>query len=371
MLKIIALLVSAFLASFFGFLAIQKFSPSTFFQSGITHVILLVFLTAINFIIFYIIYNAYKKHKNIRLFIVALAFYVYGFSFVHHAALMPWAFNEIASEIAVQYGLFLGTLIFVVGLALPMEEFSDIVYKNKFRILLILAFLFVSSSLFWLLTPEITAMFERNVNAFSLATGILLFILIVSFFGRTREFKNPLLFYTTIGLAILLNVVVIPFFDYNEWNLIWWYLHLIFLVAFTLIFIGVIRGQAKSDGLATLFQGSLFTQTKIRVRLTVSFLLVALIPTVIIGYLNYNYISNFLEKNILKSIREVVDLKTNELKKFTDDIKSQIKVVQNLVNVRKHFPTIVQYFEDKKNQNFIEAKAALDQELITIQKNLS
>lgn len=371
MLKIIALSAFAFLASFFGFLAIQKFFPSIFFQSGIAHAILLFLLAAINFRIFHITYNAYKKHKNIRLFIVALAFYVYGFSFLHHAILMPLSFSETSSEIVVQYGLFLGTLIFVAGLALPLEEFSDIVYKNKFRILLMLAFLFVGSSLFWLLAPEITATFEHSANAFNLATGILLFILIVSFLGRTKEFKNPLLFYTTIGLAILLAFAVTPFFDYDEWNLIWWYSHFIFFIAFTLIFIGIARGQAKEDGLITLFKSPLFTQTKIRIRLTVSFLLVALIPTVIIGYLNYNYISNFLEKNILKSIGEVADLKINELKKFTDDVKSQISIAQNLINVRKHFPTIVQYFEDKKNQNFIEAKAALDQELITIKKTLA
>src|SRR3989338_9715081 len=115
MIKLFLMALTAFLLPFSAFFALQFFSTEFFFYNTAIHSTIVLIISAISFLIFYAVYNSYKQSKNVRLFVVALAFYIYGFSFLPHA-ISTTIFSDVVSEIATQYGLFFGTLIFVVGL---------------------------------------------------------------------------------------------------------------------------------------------------------------------------------------------------------------------------------------------------------------
>ena len=120
--SIIFIAFISFLTSFAGFILLYKgFFGGIIYHSHLAHSILLIITCAIAFYTAYLADQAYLKNRDPRVFIISLAFYVFGLSFLSHAVSIPdWQFfNEAIFDITEHYGLFIGAFILFALVFLP------------------------------------------------------------------------------------------------------------------------------------------------------------------------------------------------------------------------------------------------------------
>ncbi len=237
----------AFLASFFILLFTKEssFANLVYFNTVLHSILMLVICTVI-FYSAYFSYQIYKQSRQVSLFAVSLSLYVFGLVFLVHSMYIS-GFVEMskeAFEVSEHYGLFLGSLVFFL-LTVSFDKAKDFVFKNKtvilYCLLLAVAFFVVSMLIF----DSVAVFLNQYIDYFVFLTAVSFLLLSIFSFRKFKQYKNKMYFYLSLGFAVLINAGVAPFL-YEDWNIFWWYFHLIFLFGFLFVLFGLLKNSHLS-----------------------------------------------------------------------------------------------------------------------------
>ena len=347
-------------ALFFGvfvFLEVSGFGERAY-KDVVLHSILLFVVCFLSFYVSYFAYEASSRNKNPIIFMIALAFYAFGFSFLIHAISIPdfAVFNEAIFDVTEHYGLFLGSLILVFSL-FSIRESKDILFKNHAKIFVAFAASTLLGFFALMLFPVLTKNLVAIVDIVTAATGLLFLLSIIFFVQQYLRYKKSLLLYLVSGLAIVLNTAIIPFF-YQEWNLLWWYFHFVFLVGFMVIWMGLIINQRKEVGFFNVFGEEEPVYRKMTTKLFLLFLLISLLPVIIFGVTSIRSTQTNLEKDVQNKLLLLAEAKEGQIFVYMDFIEtlvldfSQDKFIANSIKSENYSENgLNEYLAKKKLLN--------------------
>jgi len=245
MKKVIIFASSAFLVSFLGFIYIFKIIaiPDYFIHGHLVHGIVMVMICLASFFSSYRAYIAYSYSKSAYELFLALIFYVFGFIFLAHGAFVPGFlfFDNVLFDVFEHTGLFLGSFLFL-GLGLSLSRWDKKIYEKRSKIVIGVIASTVAYPIFILGTPPIAEYIGSKVGIITGLTAIFFFLNAFILLMRYRKAMNGLIACLVISFSILINTGIIPFF-YEEWNILWWYFHLLVLISFSIILIGFLRSD--------------------------------------------------------------------------------------------------------------------------------
>src|SRR3989338_5615186 len=213
------------LAASLGLLLVIEKTPlaGMYFPNTLAPSFVLLAFTAVLFFICFLSYQRSVRDKDLRWYILSVAFFIRGVFAFAHAVLVPafgWG-NEELFDISEHYGLFLASLI-LWGLVIPFDfaqgkpfsdRLKDKIYQGRTRIFLGLNAAVLLGFAFAFLSPFLREALYSQANLFIGATGISFFLLLI--FLVTRKEDN---FFTSSFpgvLALLAAATVVPFF-YRE-----------------------------------------------------------------------------------------------------------------------------------------------------------
>lgn len=360
--KITTVAFLSFIVPFLGFAFLrQTWLGGLSFHSHGVHTAVLTLIAILAFYACLTAYRAYEKRKDARIFFIALAFYVFGFSFLLHGISVPdfYLFNEEIFDITEHYGLFLGSLTLLL-LIIPWNAWKLKIYNNRRIILMILAaFLWAGFASLVIFHGAAEFLYEI-VDFFIALTSVLILITLSFLIFKYREQKSTFLIYLIIAFSILLNAGLIPLF-YKEWNIVWWYFHAIFSTSFVVILIGL-KAARKQEGLETAL-GELPLYVKIGTKLIAFMILLSVIPLVITGFLVFYQSKNALEKQIFDDLQALASSKQGQIFAYLDGVESRTKDFSSDGFIRDSLREII-------GSRSPDAAAALDRHLIYNKKSL-
>lgn len=253
--KVRLLAILFFLIPFLIFLALKMLAnDNLFFQWETLHAIIILSVCLLAFFVALAGYKAYASTADLRLMFIVFGFITFGAIFGLHALsplLLPAASYGIFSheffDITEHYSLFFISLQIFIGASLPLLGASSIIYRNHSYIFFftqILTALFLLLAFLW---PNFAMIMEKIIVGITLLTGILFIGAIMKLVNQYRLSPNKFALYFILGLAILVNTSIIPFF-YEEWNLSWWYFHIVLLLGFGVIAYGMVNRWLQEIG---------------------------------------------------------------------------------------------------------------------------
>lgn len=338
--------------------------------SHLLHALIMVVSGSISFYIFYRAYGIYKATRNPILLSLSLAFLIFGISLVFHAVSIPgltYFFNETFFDITEHYGLFLGSLILLGAIFPYNKKIEDAFYKyHKFflyGILLVFLMFFISV----LSLPSWADFLARYVNLPVGVTSLAFFLNALFIFGA-HDFKkkrNPLSLYLMSGLFILANVGIIPFF-YEEWNVLWWFFHFIFVIGYLLILIGLLR--TKGDVAEF---NKIFAHIPISARIIMNYFTLGVLGIFILGFLNYYSAENGISNQIFNDMALTSRVERENILNFLEYSKGRVIDFSSDGFIRDSVKHIIQNgkaaeIAKQLNIHLIKNKMSLDPNIIGI-----
>jgi PAS domain S-box-containing protein len=109
----------------------------------------------------------------------------------------------------------------------------------------------------------------------------------------------------------------------------------------------------------------------IRLKLTITFLAVALIPLFFVSALTFTHYKNSLETTRLFQTQDLAAFKMKQIETYFTDLKADIDIAQDYYNIRKNLPLLTQLAHDTSDPEFIDARKMLDEQLQPMQSILS
>lgn len=250
MKKSLLILFTSFFITFYISLAIlSSYLSHVYYTSLVAHSILLIIICSTAFSTCYFYYYNYSQNRIFPFFVMALFFEVLGFMFFFHAVSIPsfYFFNEYIFDVTEHFGPFLGGLVLML-MFLPDGFAKNFFYKNRKKILVLSALALILWFIFYVFSIEASKSIFDNINSYIFLSSIFLLIGLVAIFkerGRLSEYKS--FNYLIAGLGMFLNAAIEPLF-YKEWNVLWWYFHLILVFAGFVIFAGILKKCDKISG---------------------------------------------------------------------------------------------------------------------------
>lgn len=240
MKKILLSLIIPFVASFAGFLLILNTTLVKInFYNSIAYVILIILSTTLSFFIAYRFYHSYKYTENPEEFYFTLTFFIFGYIFLtNYLQFLNLSFlNEEIFDIFEHTNLFLGSLIILVLMIFTTDNKREKIFDLRKQIFTGLIAGLIAYQVFILDTPPITEYLLEKINLIIILTSIVFVLDIIILFIKS---KDEHLHYIIASLMILTTTGILPFF-YDEWSLLWWYFHLLILIAYTIIIFDLIK----------------------------------------------------------------------------------------------------------------------------------
>jgi len=293
------------------------------YEDSFVYVLLLMLVGALAFYISYFSYHICKKSRNTRMFILSLVFYIFGLTLLAQAFISGSDFHLFAEykavfKISQYYGFFAGSIL-LLGLAFPLGKLKDKIYRYRSEIFLAVTLIYLTLLFSFILFPNIASKLSELINFFIGLTGIFFFILIIFLIQQYREAKTKFLLNFIIGLIILINGIIINFFDY-DWNLLWWYTHVVILLGFLVIFLGLLRVREQEVDMQVDF-GPIYT--KISTKLVASFLLVVILSIFTTGYVSFSAAKDNLKTQALENLKLLSQTKKIHFSGFLKDLKNK------------------------------------------------
>lgn len=243
MKKILIISFASFFIPFYVFIALMNtYLSRVYYTNILAHSALLIVICSTAFSISYFYYINYAKNKDLLFFIIALFFKIIGLAMFFHAITIPtfYFMNEHIFDVTEHFGLFLASLI-LMALFLPVNYAGDFIYNNKRKILVFCALTMILGFISLLFSIGLTDKFYKDVNDFIFLSGVLLLVGAIGFLKKRARMAEYVSFpYLIAGLTVLVNAAIIPFF-YKEWNVVWWYFHIVIFLAEIVIFIGILK----------------------------------------------------------------------------------------------------------------------------------
>jgi PAS domain S-box-containing protein len=98
----------------------------------------------------------------------------------------------------------------------------------------------------------------------------------------------------------------------------------------------------------------------IRLKLTIMFLAIALIPLLLVSTITFTNYKNSLEASRLSQLGNLVTFKTERIEAYLDGLKADIEIVQNSYTVKKNLPVLTRLANNPVDPEFLTAKKMLD-----------
>jgi signal transduction histidine kinase len=101
----------------------------------------------------------------------------------------------------------------------------------------------------------------------------------------------------------------------------------------------------------------------IKIKLIITFLIIAIVPMVFIGFISFSNAKKALFDQQLERVESFADLKATKIEVFFERIQSDIKLIQDNFIVRTGLPTIIKYSRQRTDPVFLHTKKRLDGQL--------
>ncbi|MEK7452999.1 MAG: ATP-binding protein [Patescibacteria group bacterium] len=322
-IRIVSIVLVSFIIPFsvFIFLLNSNLSDIIFINYKIYSIIFFVGC----FIAFYgsyLYYRVYTEKRNIRDFMFSIAFVIFGLmSFIHAIAIFDrLLFNEVIFDIFEYYSFFLTSVVLFLLAFLNKGDFPKI-YNIKitiFSFFIISPFIFLFLLVSYPSLGEFLGGFTHNI---SVITALLFFIFLVVrivFTLRGVAIYRPFLL---AGVAILINVGIIPLF-YQEWNLLWWLFHLVFLVGFLFILLDFLKNREFDNFRIAFLNASLST------KLTIFITSVLFLFFVIITFIAFRMSGELMTKYLLDDISGDIKNSSLTVNKVIESVLKDIEFIK-------------------------------------------
>jgi PAS domain S-box-containing protein len=108
---------------------------------------------------------------------------------------------------------------------------------------------------------------------------------------------------------------------------------------------------------------------KIRTKLIILFIGIALIPLLFITSLIFINCQTQIKNDRFKDLKTISALKMAQIELIFNDLKTNIIIAQEYWNIKQNLPLIEKYFNNRSNPAYLAAKNTLDGQLVVAQKN--
>lgn len=108
----------------------------------------------------------------------------------------------------------------------------------------------------------------------------------------------------------------------------------------------------------------------IRLKLTIMFLAIALIPATFIAALSFGNYRKSLEASRLRELQDKVIFKADKIETYFKGLKANIETAQGFYNIKKNLPILTRISSEPDSPEFLISKKMLDEQLQSMQKNL-
>ena len=108
----------------------------------------------------------------------------------------------------------------------------------------------------------------------------------------------------------------------------------------------------------------------IRSKLTVMFLVVALIPLFLVNVITFNKYKNSLEAARISQLWDIAAFKVDKIETYFSGLKANIQVTQGYYNIKKNLPVLTRLCLKRDDPEFIASKNMLDGQLRHMEKAL-
>ncbi len=301
------------------------------FVNHLTHLVVLLAISLFSFYVTFLSYRAYDRGGDLRMYALSLSFYSFGFFFLIHGLIIPdirekiFLFNPSFFNVALNYGLLLGSL-WLLGLVFPLRAREKFIYKNRLKIFSGVIFSLFVFFVFLMLLPPVSDFLRSFSGVANLFMGAIFFAVLVSLLLRLRRKTDSFDFCLLLAFSVLSNLVVISLFT-EEWNIIWWYFHLIFLIGFG--FKGCKKKERAEDA---------FALNKIsfgiKAKMTTAFIFVAVTPLIVFGCLSFFNFSAVLKDVSLDEVKNANSARADEVSSFLKPFKSEVLFLSNMPDLR-------------------------------------
>ncbi|MBI5046104.1 MAG: PAS domain-containing protein [Candidatus Niyogibacteria bacterium] len=338
-------------------LLVKTSLSSVFYASILVHSFVMLTIAAVIFFICFFSYQHYAKDKDIRWYVISLAFYILGFFSFVHAVLVPafgWGGEELF-DISEHYGFFLASLL-LYGLIVPFSDrIKEKIYQGRMKIFIGANLLLLIGFVLLFFLPSFAGTAFRSINFFIGFTVINFLLLLFMLFARKEDsfFASPLL----NVLALLTVATLTPFF-YREWNLVWWYYHFLWFSALLLL-----RAKEERNVVEILF-----SSFSIRTRLF--FIIGLLLMAVSLnGFIDFRLSRNHLYTQTLESLDLMADVQGGWVLDYLDGLKNRAVDFASDGFIRESLKKILSGDREAAsnlNRHLLENKQSLDPAIVGI-----
>lgn len=240
--KLIILSFLFFIVPFLGFLFLKtQYDTNVLYKLEGLHTVLILAMSTLSLIVAVIGYTTYASSTDIRVMFIVFAFFAFGAIFMLHALSLPSL--AMASQeffmVTEHYSLFFVSLLVIIGASLPEITPTSATYGSRWYVFIatqIFIFLFfvIAISL-----QPVSVVLDKLIYLPVILTCILFLGAVVKLLRRYAVDHNKFILYIILGISVLLNATIIPFFD-KEWDAMWWYFHFILALSFAVASFGMI-----------------------------------------------------------------------------------------------------------------------------------
>lgn len=336
-------------------------------QSHPLHWLIMVIAGSLAFYVFYRAHNTYKVTKNPPLLALSLAFLTFGIALIFHAITIPgfpYFFNETIFDITEHYGLFLGSLI-LLGIIFPYNKKIENFFYAYHKIFLrgLLAFFIIFFTLVIVL-PPMAEFLEAHVDLPIGITGATFFLnaVFIFFSHNFKKERSQLSVFFVIGFLILTSAGIVPFF-YEEWNITWWFFHIIFIVGFVLMLLGLKKQKSATDF------NEIFSHVPISARIILNYFIIFVLGIFTLSYLNYYSAKANILDQLFRDLSLTSAVERENVLNSLEHVKARVVDFSSDGFIRDSSKEIMNGDKDivgKLNTHLVENKMSLDKNIIGI-----
>jgi len=99
----------------------------------------------------------------------------------------------------------------------------------------------------------------------------------------------------------------------------------------------------------------------IRIKLTIIFLAIALIPLLFVSFLTFDIYKDSLKTERLSHLWDLATFRADKIETYFVGLKTYIEMLQNSYVIKKNFPVLARLADDPANPEYINAKKTLDE----------
>ena len=256
-------------------------------RDNLMHILLTIIVGAFSIYSAYYYLELYSSVSDHRLFFASWASITFAFGIILHGLviftdkLIPS--QQAIFEITEHYGIFVSALLFS-GVLVPARYMKSLFkYRNFVNMAIVSSLMIVLAFILYL--PSISARLHGMIDYTQGASTFIFLVLALYLAFRFANNGDLVLLYFIFAFSVFSVWGIVPKF-YEEWNILWWYAHLIFPTGYTAIFIGYINFKHHDLEFGEFF-GSFPFYKKFATKLAVALFLAGFVPLLLMGGLMF------------------------------------------------------------------------------------